>query len=56
MNQLAMMKVIREELSTTGEDITIDNSTNHKAYKESRERFEEFKNLVRRIGELARKA
>lgn len=55
MNQLDMMRAIREELSATGEDITIDRSS-PKAYKESKERFEEFKKLVRRIGELARKA
>lgn len=53
MNPLGMMKAIRQELSTTGEDITLDHSS-PKAYEESKKRFEEFKNLVKRLGELAR--
>ena len=54
MNLIDMMKVIREELFLTGEDITIDHS-GPDTYKESSKRFEEFKMLVRQIGELARK-
>jgi len=54
MNQIDMMKAIRQELSVTGEDITID-SSNSKTYNNSIMRFAEFKMLVKRIGELARK-
>ena len=52
MNQMSMMKAIRKELSVTGEDITIEHA---KPRDEAMKRFKEFKNLVKRIGELARK-
>ena len=53
MNLVDMMKAIRQELSVTDEDITIDHSST-KTYEESEKRFEEFKKLVQQIGKLAR--
>ena len=61
MNKINMMTAIRRELSVTNEDITIDHSSpddkpiKPELRRESVERFVEFVELVKRIGELARR-
>lgn len=54
MSTIGIMRAIRVELGKTGEDITIDHSSTQ-SYEESSKRFKEFRMLVKRISELARK-